>query len=110
MNAWGYLLIAIVCEVIATSSLKATQEFSKWLPTVVVIVGYIGAFYFLALSLRSLPVGIAYALWAGLGIIAVAAVSWFFYGQKLDLAAIIGIGLILAGVLVLNVFSNSLTR
>lgn len=107
MKSWLYLAVAITCEVVATSSLKASNEFSRLFPSIIVVVGYIGAFYFLSLALRTIPVGIAYAIWAGLGIVAVAVISWLLYGQKLDLPAVTGISLILAGVIVLNLFSKS---
>ena len=105
-----FLGVAILCEVVATSSLKASNEFSKLIPSVVVVIGYIGAFYFLSLAIKTIPVGVAYAIWAGLGIVAVAAISWFLYNQKLDLPAIIGIALILSGVIVMNLFSKTLTH
>lgn len=110
MKSWLFLGVAIFCEVVATSSLKASQEFSKVIPSIIVVIGYVGAFYFLSLALRTIPVGIAYAIWAGLGIVAVAAISWFVYGQKLDFPAIIGISLILCGVIVLNIFSKSVAH
>lgn len=103
--SWSYLLIAIVAEVIATSALKASAGFSRLIPSAVTIVGYALAFYLLALALKTIPVGIAYAVWSGVGIVAIAVIGYFFFGQALDAAAVIGIGLILAGVLVLNVFS-----
>lgn len=110
MKSWLFLGVAIICEVVATSSLKASQEFSKLIPSIIVVIGYVGAFYFLSLALKTIPVGIAYAIWAGLGIVAVAAISWFFYGQKLDFPAIIGIALILSGVIVLNLFSKAVAH
>lgn len=107
MPHWIYLAIAIIAEVIATSALKASNEFTRLIPTVIVITGYLTAFYFLTLSLRVIPVGIAYAIWAGLGIVLIAIISWIVYGQKLDLPALLGMGLIIAGVLVINLFSNT---
>ena len=101
-----FLSMAIVAEVIATSSLKASAEFTKFWPSVIVVVGYAIAFYFLSLTLRSIPVGIAYAVWSGLGIVLVSLVGWWLYNQTLDLASIIGMGLIIAGVLVINLFSK----
>lgn len=106
MKNWMFLSMAIVAEVIATSSLKASAEFTKFWPSVIVVVGYAIAFYFLSLTLRSIPVGIAYAVWSGLGIVLVSLVGWWLYNQTLDLASIIGMGLIIAGVLVINLFSN----
>lgn len=102
-----YLSIAIVAEVIGTSFLKQSDGFTKLVPTLITATGYLIAFYFLSLTLRTLPVGIAYAIWSGVGIVLITAVAWFFQGQKLDLAAICGMALIVAGVLVLNLFSRS---
>ena len=94
-------------EVIATSALKASEGFSKLWASIVVVVGYGIAFYFLSLTLRSIPVGVAYAIWSGLGVVLIALVGWFAFGQKLDLAASIGVSLIVAGVVVMNVFSKT---
>jgi len=102
-----FLAFAILSEVIATSALKATHGFTRPLASVVVVIGYVSAFYFLSLTLRTIPIGVAYAIWSGIGIALVTAIAWWFYGQRLDLAAIIGLSLIVAGVLVLNVFSKS---
>lgn len=102
-----YLAIAIVAEVIATSALKASGEFTKIVPTVIVIVGYGVAFYFLSIVLKTIPVGIAYAIWSGLGIVLIALVGLVVFHQRLDFAAILGMLLILAGVIVINVFSKS---
>ncbi|GLP99441.1 multidrug transporter [Methylophaga thalassica] len=107
MPHWIYLAIAIVAEVIATSALKASHEFTRLVPTIIVVTGYLTAFYFLTLSLRVIPVGIAYAIWAGLGIVLIAIISWILYGQKLDLPALLGMGLIISGVLVINLFSKT---
>lgn len=107
MKHWWLLSAAIVCEVIATSALKASEGFSRTGPTVLVVGGYGAAFYLLALSLRTIPVGIAYAVWSGVGIVLVSIIAWLLFGQRLDLPALIGIGLIVAGVVVLNVFSES---
>ncbi len=110
MNHWVALTIAVVAEVIATSSLKATAEFTKLWPTVLVIVGYLVAFYFMTISLRVLPVGIMYAIWAGAGIVLVSLVGWLFYKQVLDAPAIIGIGLIIAGVVMIHLFSKTVVH
>ncbi|AMO96610.1 small Multidrug Resistance family protein [Collimonas fungivorans] len=107
---WVYLLIAIVAEVIATSALKASAEFTRLVPSIVVVAGYLTAFYFLSLTLRTLPVAIVYAMWSGIGIALIALVGWLFLKQSLDAAALIGIGLIVSGVLVLNVFSKSVSH
>jgi small multidrug resistance pump len=104
---WLYLTIAIVCEVVATSALKASEGFSRLGPSALVVVGYGAAFYFLSLTLRSIPVGVAYSVWSGLGVVLITLVGWWLFGQKLDAAAFVGIGLIAAGVVVLNVFSKS---
>ncbi|CAK6493059.1 Multidrug transporter EmrE [Pantoea sp. Nvir] len=102
-----YLFIAIVAEVIATSSLKASESFTRLWPVVVSLVGYSIAFYFLALVLRTMPTGIAYAIWSGVGIVLISVVGWVVFKQKLDLPAIIGLALIIAGVLVVNLFSKT---
>ncbi|WP_440579645.1 multidrug efflux SMR transporter [Stenotrophomonas maltophilia] len=107
MNSWLFLVISICAEVVATSALKASEGFTKLVPSVVVVVGYGLAFYCLSIALRSIPVGIAYAVWAGVGIALVAAVGWVVYGQKLDAWALLGIGLILSGVMVLNLLSKT---
>jgi small multidrug resistance pump len=102
-----YLGLAIVSEVIATSALKASEEFSRLVPSIIVVLGYAVAFYFLSLTLRTIPVGIAYAIWSGVGIVLIALVGVFWFRQSLDLPAIIGMALIIAGVVVVNVFSKS---
>ena len=107
MPSYAYLAIAIVAEVIATTALKASEGFSNLLPSVLVVVGYGVAFYFLSMTLRTLPVGIAYAVWSGAGIVLVSLLGWLVYGQKLDPWAMLGIGLIMAGVLILNLLSKS---
>ncbi|ACE84880.1 DMT family transporter [Cellvibrio japonicus] len=106
MNPWIFLSIAIIAEVIATSALKASDGFSNTLPATIVIVGYGAAFYFLSLTLKAIPVGIAYAVWSGAGIVLVTAIAWILYGQKLDVWAFVGIGLIVSGVAVLNLLSK----
>jgi small multidrug resistance pump len=107
MNSYLTLLIAIVAEVIATSALKASQGFSRPWPSVLTVLGYGVAFYALSLTLRTMPVGIAYALWSGIGIVIISVVGWVLFGQKLDGAALLGMALIVAGVLVINLFSRS---
>ncbi len=107
---WIFLAVAIVSEVVATSALKASEGFSRLLPSIIVVVGYAAAFYFLSLTLRTIPVGIAYAIWSGVGVVLIILISWFFLGQSLDFPAIIGISLILAGVIVLNLFSKTLSH
>ena len=107
MNPWLLLAIAIVAEVVGTSALKASAGFSRLVPSVVVVLGYAVAFYCLSLVLRTIPVGVAYAIWSGLGIVLITVVAWVVYDQAIDLAAVLGMGLIIAGVVVLNVFSGS---
>ena len=107
MQAYLYLTIAIAAVIIATSALKASDGFSKITPSIVVIGGYGISFYFLSLSLRVIPMGIAYAIWSGVGITFISLIAWLFFKQSLDLATIIGIGLIIAGVVVLNAFAKS---
>jgi len=104
---WLFLSIAIAAEVIATSALKAADGFTRLGPSLVVIAGYGIAFYFLSLALRGIPVGVAYAVWSGVGIVLISVIGWFAFGQTLDAAAVLGIGLIMAGVIVLNVFSRT---
>ena len=107
MNKWIYLTLAIFSEVMATASLKSTEGFTKLWPSVLVLVGYSAAFYFLSLTLDSIPIGVAYAIWSGVGVAAITLVSIFFLDQKIDTAGFIGIGLIVAGVIVLRLFSES---
>lgn len=102
-----YLGVAIVAEVIATSALKASDGFTRLWPSVMTVLGYGVAFYFLALTLRVIPTGIAYAIWSGAGIVLISAIGWVWFRQALDLPAMIGLGLIVAGVLVVNLFSKS---
>lgn len=105
--AYAHLGIAIVAEVIATSALKASDGFTRPWPSLVTVLGYGVAFYFLALTLRVIPTGIAYAVWSGVGIVLISAIGWVWFRQALDLPAMIGMGLIIAGVLVVNLFSKS---
>jgi multidrug transporter EmrE-like cation transporter len=102
-----YMLLAVISEVIATTSLKAADGFTRTVPSVLVVIGYGTAFYFLSMTLRSLPVGTAYAIWSGCGVVLVAIAGWLVYGQKMDLWGVIGMGLIIAGVLVLNLVSKT---
>lgn len=102
-----FLAIAIFAEIFATSALKSTEGFSKPVPSILVVLGYVTAFYFLSLTLKTIPVGVAYAIWSGVGVALVTAIAWVVYGQRLDLPGIIGITLIVAGVIVLNLFSKS---
>ena len=104
---WLYLALAIGAEVIATSALKSAAGFTRLLPSIVVVLGYGAAFYFLSLTLKTIPVGVAYAIWSGAGIVLISTAAWLLYGQKLDAAAIIGMGLIVAGVLVIQLLSKT---
>ncbi len=108
MTHWVYLAIAIIAEVIGTSFLKQAEGFTRLWPSVAVILSYIVAFYFLSLTLRTLPVGIAYAVWAGTGVALIALVGFIFFGQLLDWPALIGIALIIAGVAIINIFSTAI--
>lgn len=105
--AYLYLGIAIIAEVIATSALKASDEFTRPVPSLIVVAGYALAFYLLTLALRSIPLGITYAIWSGVGIILVTLAGAVLYRQIPDLPALIGIGLIIAGVMVINLFSRT---
>lgn len=107
---WIYLAIAIVAEVIATSCLKPSEGFTRLWPSVAVVAGYGLAFFFLSLTLRTLPVGVAYAVWSGVGIVLVATVGWLAFGQKLDAPAVIGMAMIIGGVAILNLFSATTTH
>lgn len=98
----AWLAVAILAEVIATSFLKASDAFTRPLPSVIVVIGYAASFYSLSLALRTLPVGIAYAIWSGVGIVLVTTIAWIAYGQKLDWLALAGMGLIIAGVVIIN--------
>jgi small multidrug resistance pump len=105
--AYLYLSIAIIAEVAATSALKASAEFTKLIPSLIVVTGYMVAFYFMTLVLRYIPVGITYAVWAGVGIVLVVIVGAILYGQIPDIPAVIGMGLIISGVVVIHVFSKT---
>jgi len=110
MNHWLAISIAILAEVIATTSLKASNEFTRFWPSVLVVIGYGTAFYFMTISLRVLPVGIMYAIWSGVGIVSISLLGWLVYRQTLDTPAMLGMGLIIAGVVVINVFSKSVAH
>lgn len=102
-----FLLCAIVFEVIATSTLPASQQFTRLWPSLIVVCGYALSFFFLSLTLKVMAVGVVYAIWSGLGIVAVASLGFFLYQQRLDLPAILGMALIVAGVVVINLFSKT---
>lgn len=107
---WLLLGLAILFETAGTMALKATEGFTRFWPSALVIVAYALSFWLLALVLRSIPVGIAYAIWAGLGICLIAAFGWLVYGQRLDAPALIGLGLIVSGIVVINLFSRSVSH
>lgn len=106
MNAYLLLFAAIICEVIATSSLKLSNGFTNLTFSIITIIGYSASFYILSLALKTIPVGIAYAIWSGIGIIIISLIAWIFLKQSLDLAALIGMGFIILGVIIINLFSN----
>jgi small multidrug resistance pump len=107
LPAYALLGAAILAEVIGTSALKASEGFTRPLPSALTAVAYVAAFYALSLTLKTVPLGVAYGVWSGVGIVLVSAVGWVLYDQRLDTAALLGIGLILAGVLVIHLFSRS---
>ena len=104
---WLILFIAIAAEVVATSALKASDGFSRLWPSLLVVASYATAFYCLSLTLKTIPVGMAYAIWSGAGIVLVSLIAWLVFKQSLDLPAIVGMGLIVAGVLVIQLFSQT---
>lgn len=106
-TAYYYLIAAIAFEVVGTSAMQASQQFTKFWPSTLVFVAYGISFFLLSLSLKTIPVGIAYAIWAALGIVLIACIGWVIFGQKLDLAAVLGLSLIIGGVAVIHLFSNS---
>ncbi|MCG3202059.1 MAG: Multidrug transporter EmrE [Gammaproteobacteria bacterium] len=110
MSKWLILSAAIVAEVTGTSFLKASEGFTRLGPSVIVVAGYAAAFYLLSLTLEVIPIGVAYAVWSGVGIALIAVIGWLFFGQRLDAPAILGMAMIVAGVVVLNVFSSSVAH
>ena len=104
---WILLMVAIVAEVIATSTLKSTEGFSRLWPSVLVVVCYEIAFIGMSLSMKKIPIGVVYAVWSGVGVSLVTLVAWLFLGQSLDAAGLAGLGLIIGGVVVINVFSKT---
>ena len=107
MQTYVFLLVAIAAETAGTMGLQASQQFTRLGPSLVAILGYAVAFYFLGLVLKFLPVGIAYALWSGIGIVLIAVMGFALFGQRLDLPALLGIALIIAGILIINLFSST---
>ena len=106
MSNWLFLGLAIFSEVLATSFLKSSEGFTKLWPSVIVFAGYMLAFYFLSLTLETIPIGVAYAIWSGVGVASITLVSVIAFDQKIDFSAVVGIGLIIIGVIVLRVFSD----
>lgn len=109
-QTYAALVVAITLEILGTTSLQRSAQFTRLVPTLTMALCYCGSFYFLSLVLRTMPLGIAYAIWSGLGIVLVSLIGLLVFGQKLDIAAMIGLGLIVAGVIVVNVFSSSVTH
>ncbi|MES2362788.1 MAG: SMR family transporter [Pseudomonadota bacterium] len=107
MNSYLALGIAIVAEVIATTALKSSDSFSRLVPSIITVIGYATALYFLTVTMKSIPTGVTYAIWSGLGIVLISITSFFFHNQKIDLWGMVGMALIIAGVVVLNLFSKS---
>jgi len=106
-STYVFLFAAIVAEVIATTALARTESFTKLGPSLITVAGYAFSFWCLSFPIRVLPTGIVYAIWSGTGIVLITAVAWIFFGQKLDLPAVLGLGLIIAGVVIVNVFSKA---
>lgn len=107
---YALLAAAVFAEVVGTTALARTDGFTRLVPSIITVISYALAFYFLSQPLRVLPVGVVYAIWSGLGIVLIAAVAWLWFGQRLDLPALIGMGMIIAGVMVVNLFSDSLQQ
>ncbi len=105
-----YFAAAIVSEVVATSALKASEEFTKLIPSLIVIIGYCISFYLVTLVLRTIPIGITYAIWSGIGIVLIAIVGAILYKQIPDIPAVIGMGLIIAGIVIINVYSKTIVH
>jgi len=110
MNAYVYLGGAIALEVAATAAMKSSDGFTKLLPSIICAVGYCISFYLLSQALKTVPTGIAYAIWSGVGIVLISTIAWLFYGQKLDAGALAGMAMIIGGVVVINLFSKSLAH
>ncbi len=106
-QAYVFLLLAILAETIATTALQASQQFTRALPSVIVVIGYAVSFYLLAGALKTIPVGIAYAIWSGLGIVLIAGIGFVLFNQRLDLPAVLGMAMILGGILIIHLFSDS---
>lgn len=109
-TAYIFLLFAIVAETIGTVALQASQQFTRIGPTAIMVVTYILSFYLMSLALKTMPLGVVYAIWSGLGIVLIAILAYLMYGQKLDLPAIIGLGMIMGGIVIIHLFSNTSTH
>lgn len=107
---WIVLSLAVLCEVIATTALKLSDSFTRLWPSLITVVFYALAFWLITFPMRTLPTGIIYAIWSGAGIVLISLIGWLLYGQRLDVPAILGIALIIAGVLVINLFSRAVTH
>jgi len=105
-----FLILAVAAETVGTTALQASQQFSRLMPSLLAVAGYAVAFYFLALTLRVMPVGIVYAMWSGLGIVFIALIGFVAFGQRLDLPALLGLAMIIGGIVVINLFSGSTTH
>ncbi|TCP63437.1 small multidrug resistance pump [Rhodovulum bhavnagarense] len=106
-KSYLFLLLAILTETAATSALQASQQFTRLLPSVIVVAGYALSFYFLSFALRTIPVGVAYAIWSGLGVVLIAAIAWVVFGQRVDLPGAIGMTMIVGGITVIHLFSKT---
>lgn len=105
-----FLIVAVIFETFGTASLQASQQFTKFWPSVIVVIGFVGAMYFLTLTLRYMPIGIVYALWSGLGIVLITAIGYFLFKQAVDIWAIIGMTMIIAGIAVIHLLSTTATH
>ncbi len=105
-----YLIVAVMFETVGTTALQASQQFTKLGPTAIVVVAYLLAFFFLGLALKYIPVGVAYAMWSGLGIVLIAGIGFVVFGQRLDAPALIGLAMIVGGILVIHLFSKTATH
>lgn len=107
MPPYAILLLAVIAETIATTALQASHQFTRLIPSIIVVVGYVVSFYLMSITLKYIPVGVMYAIWAGLGIFFIAIIGWVVFGQRLDFPAVIGLALIISGIVVINVFSKT---
>lgn len=107
MPVYLILALAVLAETIGTTALQASQQFTRLWPSVLVVIAYAVSFYLLSITLRVMPVGVVYALWSGLGIVLITLIGWSIFGQRLDLPALLGLGLIMAGIAVIHLFSSA---